>query len=94
VYLEDPGAYDDYIPVKMLGASNDFYNFVMDSWAIFKKEDETTLKAAWEMYKTYCDDTKVPYPYPQRKVKEELKNYFREYEERRVLADGTRVREI
>jgi hypothetical protein len=92
VYLEDPGAYDDYIPVKMLGASNDFYNFVMDSWAIFKKEDETTLKAAWEMYKTYCDDTKVPYPYPQRKVKEELKNYFREYEERRVLADGTRVR--
>lgn len=92
VYLENPGAYDDYIPVKMLGASNDFYNFVMDSWALFKKEDETTLKAAWEMYKTYCDDTKVPYPYPQRKVKEELKNYFRDYEERRILADGTRVR--
>ncbi|MEG1516561.1 MAG: DUF5906 domain-containing protein, partial [Clostridia bacterium] len=92
VYLENPGAYDDYIPVKMLGASNDFYNFVMDSWAVFKKADETTLKAAWEMYKTYCEDTKVPYPYPQRKVKEELKNYFREYEERRVLTDGTRVR--
>ncbi|MEG2624450.1 MAG: DUF5906 domain-containing protein, partial [Clostridia bacterium] len=92
VYLENPGAYDDYVPVKMLGASNDFYNFVMDSWAVFKKEDETTLKAAWEMYKTYCEDTKVPYPYPQRKVKEELKNYFREYEERRVLLDGTRVR--
>lgn len=92
VYLKDPGAYDDYIPVKMLGASNDFYNFVMDSWVVFKKEDETTLKAAWEMYKTYCDDTKVPYPYPQRKVKEELKNYFRTYEERRVLDDGTRVR--
>ena len=92
VYLEDPGAYDDYIPVKMLGASNDFYNFVMDSWAVFKKEDETTLKAAWEMYKTYCDDTKVPYPYPQRKVKEELKNYFKEYKEREIISDGTRVR--
>lgn len=92
VYLENPGAYDDYIPVKMLGASNDFYNFVMDSWAVFKKEDETTLKAAWEMYKSYCEDAKVPYPYPLRKVKEELKNYFREFEERLTLADGTRVR--
>ena len=27
VYLEDPGYYDDYIPISMLGASNDFYNF-------------------------------------------------------------------
>lgn len=92
VYLEDPNAYDDYIPIAMLGASNDFYNFVMDSWAVFKKEDETTLKAAWEMYKTYCDETKVPYPYPQRKVKEELKNYFREFVERETMADGSRVR--
>lgn len=92
VYLDNPGAYDDYIPVKMLGASNDFYNFVMDSWAVFKKGDETTLKAAWEMYKSYCEDAKVPYPYPLRKVKEELKNYFREFEERLTLADGTRVR--
>ena len=66
VYLSDPGAYDDYIPLSMLGASNDFYNFVMDSWPIFRKDDETTLKAAWEMYKTYCSDAKVPYPYPQR----------------------------
>ena len=92
VYLQDPGAYDDYIPIKMLGASNDFYNFVMDSWAVFKKDNETTLKAAWEMYKTYCEDAKVPYPYPQRKVKEELKNYFDEYEERLTLSDGSRVR--
>ena len=30
VYLEDPSYYDDYIPIAMLGASNDFYNFVAD----------------------------------------------------------------
>ncbi len=92
VYLSDPGAYDDYIPLSMLGASNDFYNFVMDSWPIFRKDDETTLKAAWEMYKTYCSDAKVPYPYPQRAFKEELKNYFRNYKEREILENGARVR--
>lgn len=92
VYLSDPTAYDDYIPVNMLGASNDFYNFVLDSYYVFKRENGTTLKAAWEMYKTYCDEAKVPYGFSQRVFKEELKNYFREYTDRFDQADGKRVR--
>lgn len=92
VYLSDTHAYDDYIPLEMLGASNDFYNFVIDSYHIFKKEDGTTLKAAWEMYKNYCDEAKVQYPYSQRIFKEELKNYFQDYNDRFCLDDGSRVR--
>lgn len=79
VYLEDPNLYDDYIPVSMLGASNDFYNFVLDSYYIFKKDDGTTASIAWEMYKQYNDSARVQYPYSYRIFKEELKNYFREY---------------
>ena len=82
VYLEEPDAYDDYVPTAMMGASNDFYNFVIDSYHIFKKEDGTTLKAAWAMYNQYCEEAKVPYPYSQRNFKEELKNYFRDFEEK------------
>lgn len=92
VYMDDPGRYDNYIPVSMLGASNDFYNFVIDSYHVFKKEDGTTLKAAWEMYKTYCDEAKVPYPFSQRNFKEELKNYFWEFSDRFNFEDGSRVR--
>lgn len=92
VYLANPGRYDDYIPVAMLGASNDFYNFIIDSYPVFKKEDGTTLKASWEMYKTYCDEAKVPFPFSQRIFKEELKNYFHDYKDRFNLDDGTRVR--
>lgn len=92
VYLSNPGAYDDYIPTIMLGASNDFYNFVLDSYYIFKKEDGTTLKAAWEMYKTYCDEAKVAYPFSQRVFKEELRNYFRDFKAQVNLADGSSVR--
>ena len=66
VYLENPGAFDNYTPIAMLGASNDFYNFVVDSFRVFKKDDRTTLKAAWEMYKVYCEDARVPYPFSQR----------------------------
>ena len=92
VYLDNPGAYDHYIPTSMMGASNDFYNFVADVYHIFKKEDGVTLKVAWEMYKNYCDDAKVPYPFSQRAFKEELKNYFRDYNERFNFDDGSRAR--
>ena len=92
VYISEPDIYDDYIPLAMLSASNDFYNFVMDSYPVFSKEDNTTLKSAWEMYKTYCDDARVSYPLSQRIFKEELKNYFFDFQERFTLADGTRVR--
>lgn len=92
VYMENPGAYDDYIPIAMLGASNDFYNFIIDAYHVFYKEDGTTLKAAWEMYKTYCDEAKVPYPFSQRNFKEELKNYFWDFHERIVTEDGSRLR--
>lgn len=92
VYLENPGAYDHYIPTSMMGASNDFYNFVLDAYHVFKQENGTTLKAAWEMYKNYCDDAKVPYPLSQRAFKEELKNYFKDYNDRLNFDDGQRVR--
>lgn len=92
VYKEDPGAYDNYIPLAMLGASNDFYNYILDSYYVFKNEDGITLKAAWKMYNTYCDEAKVAYPLSQRVFKEELKNYFREYKERFTMDDGTRSR--
>lgn len=91
-YRADPDRYADYVPTTMLGASNDFYNFVLDSFHIFAREDGVTLKAAWEMYKAYCDEAKVGYPFSKRVFKEELRNYFREYSDRLALDDGQRVR--
>ena len=81
IYEDDPGYYDDYVPTTMIGASNDFYNFVLDSYQEFKKEEYITLKRAWEMYKVYIEDARVQYPLSQRTFKEELKNYFEIFEE-------------
>lgn len=93
VYRKDPGAYDDYVPVSMLGASNDFYNFVLDSYFTFKEQEDVPLKSAWELYKTYCDEANVPYPFSKRIFKEELKNYFRDYKDRYTKND-TRMRSV
>lgn len=93
VYREDPGAYDDYVPVSMLGASNDFYNFVLDSYFTFKEQVDVPLKSAWELYKTYCDEANVPYPFSKRIFKEELKNYFMDYKDRYTVND-VRMRSV
>ena len=92
IFRANPGAYDDYVPISMMGASNDFYNFVLDNYMVFKKENGVTLKCAWEMYKTHCEEARVPYPLSKRIFKEELKNYFKDYKERYRLEDDTRVR--
>lgn len=92
VYNAAPDFYDDYIPLSMMSASNDFYNYILDCWSVLIEDDGITLKSAWERYKVYCDEAKVNYPMSQRIFKEELKNYFREYFERYTFEDGSRVR--
>ena len=92
VYLSNPGRYDEYIPTSMMSASNDFYNYMIDSYHIFKRDDGTTLKAAWEMYKNYVDEAKVPYPLSKMIFRSELMTYFREFNERFTTESGERAR--
>lgn len=92
VYEKNKHLYDDYVPTRMLGASNDFYNFMLDSYYIFKKEDGVSLKRAWAMYDTYNQEAKVAYPYSRRAFREELMNYFSDYKERAEDVNGERVR--
>lgn len=82
VYLDDPEYYDQYIPSLMLAETNDFYDFVLDVYHIFKRDDQVGVNESWEMYKTYCDSAKVLYPYPKRMFTNELRNYFKEYDEK------------
>lgn len=74
--------YDRYKPTTMIGATNDFYNFVEDNYEFFIDPEGVTLDAAWAEYKKYCIEANVSYPYPKRAFKEELKNYFKEFHER------------
>ena len=92
VYLADPEFYSDYIPTQMLQASNDFYNYMVANYHIFKKENGVSLKQAWESYKVFCEENKVLYPMSQRNFREELRTYFDEYYDRLSNEDGTRVR--
>lgn len=78
LYLSDVKMWDTYMPKDMMSATNEFYDFVLDSYLVFKRDETIGLKQAWEMYKVYCDASKVPFPMSKKNFREELKNYFRE----------------
>ena len=93
IYNEDPHFYDDYTPISMMSATNDFYNFMLDNYDEYKDVEGVKLSDVWFKYRMYCDEAKVPYPYPMRIVKEELKNYFLTYKERGYL-NGKQERNV
>lgn len=79
VYLNDPKYYKDYIAHNMMEETNVFYNFVEENALLFQKQDGTTLKQAWELYKEYIEDSKIQYPMNKMVFKAELKTYFKVY---------------
>ncbi|MBO7453458.1 MAG: hypothetical protein J6U54_24255 [Clostridiales bacterium] len=93
VYHENHNYYDKYIPINMMSATNDFYDFVEENAFDFAREEYVTLKSAWEKYKSYCDNSHVSYM-KRITFKEELKNYFEEYKDRLILPDGTNARKV
>ena len=93
VYEENPHYYDSYIPKIMIGATNDFYNFMEENFDYFKDSEFTTLTDAWQLYNVYVSEAKVPYPYPRRIFKEELRNYFKTFKER-CMIDNVSYRSV
>ena len=49
--------YNAYRPMDMMYKTDFFFNFVEDKYDIFDKQDCTTLKIAYAMYKEYCEDS-------------------------------------
>lgn len=85
--------YDTYFPSSMMDASNDIYNFVMYNIDALDDPEGISLKTLYTMYKEYCEETNVRYPYSRRAFKEEIKNYFKEYNERGRI-NGSQARDV
>lgn len=82
--------YESYVPVEMMSATNDFYDFMQSCYDDYIESDHVTLTEAWKRYKEYCEFANA-YQLPMRAVRNELHNYFREYEERARI-NGVQVR--
>jgi hypothetical protein len=79
--------YDTYRPLEMMFKTDAFFNFVEAQFDIFKEEEGVSLKRAWALYKEYAEDAQLTYKLQMHKFKEELKNYFKTFEPRKIV-DG------
>jgi energy-coupling factor transporter ATP-binding protein EcfA2 len=94
VYLEmGKNYYNGYRPLEMMLQTDVFFNFIEAYYDIFKGQNYTTLKQAYELYRQFCDESGIPNPRPQYKVREELRNYFDEFKDRGEI-DGEKVRSL
>jgi len=82
IYESDKSAYDSYLPIAMIGATNDFYMFMEENYKYLEEHDEVTLAWLWEEWKKFCEESNVSYPMKKRALKSEAKAYFKEFHER------------
>jgi energy-coupling factor transporter ATP-binding protein EcfA2 len=84
--------YAAYRPVEMMLQTDVFYNFIEAYYDVFVGSDGVTLTQAYKLYKEFVEETNVPYKLPQYKFREELRNYFENFDDRHEMPDGSRVR--
>ena len=83
--------YQNYKPLEMIMKTDVFFNFVESHYDIFKSQDGCTLSQAYDLYKKYCEESLVDFKLARYKFREELKNYFKNFD---LVAriDGKQVR--
>ena len=79
--------FSGYKPFEMMLQTDVFFNFIEAYYDVFKKQDYTYLSQAYKWYKEFCEETGIPHPLPQYKMREELRNYFDEFHERGRIED-------
>ena len=83
--------YSKYRPMEMIYRTDPFFNYVEYNYDIFEAEDGVTLKQAYSLYKQYCEEAKVGYVLQMFMFREELKNYFKNFD-KITRVNGVQVR--
>ena len=92
VYLEmGKDYYSGYRPVEMMLQTDVFFNFIEAHYDLFEEQGGVTLQQAYELYKNFADETGLEFRISRMKLRDELANYFENFEERPEI-NGVRVR--
>lgn len=83
--------YNLYQPLDMMLQTDVFFNFIEATYDVFKKQNGATLKQAFALYKEYVVEAELEYKLPLYKFRDQLKNYFDDFDDR-ILVDGVQMR--
>ena len=80
VYQHNKRKYDNYVPIRMMRATNLVYNFLEEYHEdLLKGKDGCRLNDLWNSYNTYCELYRFQYRHNRQEFMNELRPYFKEY---------------
>lgn len=80
VYKKNKRKYDNYIPVRMLRATNLIYSFLEEYHEeLIGEKDGCRFVDLWNQYNQYCDLSKVTFRHDRQEFRNELRPYFKDY---------------
>ena len=85
--------YDDYKPISMMSKTNSIFNFLDFYRDELDDENGIPLKRIYAMYKEYSQTYSDGTMYPMYKFKDEIRDYFEEFHDRRMI-DGSYRRKV
>ena len=83
--------YNAYQPIYMMLQTDAFFNFIEANYWVFKEANGVSLSHAYDMYKAYCEESLMDFKMPRHKFRDELRNYFRNFDEITRI-DGMQIR--
>ena len=86
LYLSNKHYYDKYRPEKQIAKTYRFYDFIDYMEREFTEQDGTTLDYAWQKYRKYVELSGERYPFDRMRFKNELMEFFKEFNPRRRVA--------
>lgn len=85
--------YSSYKPFEMMYNTDMFFNFIEENYHVFKELDGISLNQAYQMYKTFCQESGLEFVLSRPKFREELKSYFKNFNpSNSTRIDGKQVR--
>ena len=82
--------YEDYVPVRMMAATNYFYDFIDYNYGWFNGQRYILLSEAWKRYQDYVTQSALKYSLNRLMVKNQLMDYFDNYKKEAHI-DGKHV---
>lgn len=80
--------FEKYRPVSMMYETDAFYNFVSDNIFFFEENDPLELQHAYDLYTSYCNTSNASFILQRYKFRNELRNYYQMYDEKRCIFTG------
>lgn len=93
VYNHSKKKYNDYVPVRMLRATNLMFTFLREKGhEAIDDQNGARFVDLWNMYKLFCEESKIKHPHDRMEFRNEMEPYFSSFRDNYILPDGKECR--